>query len=277
MKEWSKDQEQYTEREFQRVQKLKQDQREHRELKQDQIEPREEVAVDPGSREEHYQRALKLLRGITVANRDQTQEELMKLQISAVEDAHSSIQAEKTRAREEEERRVRALQKEEEEEIQQAKQAREFRKRALELKRADLIAARDREIEEEMAEARAERKEKQDTLWKEIKQLEEEMKPLEAKQRAIRYKHDPYRGYPLKSYEVKPHEERVKKKLEQDPEFQELSQKIRPLSMRAGTLRQESDTIDKVLGCRYKATKAKITEKYRVALEEVGLALARLC
>jgi lipid A disaccharide synthetase len=96
------------EKEFQRVQELKREQKESRkevavdpdsskpQPKAHQEEPREEVAVDPGSREEHYERALKLLREITEENREQTQKEIMKLQIEAVQHAQKAILAERS-------------------------------------------------------------------------------------------------------------------------------------------------------------------------------------
>jgi hypothetical protein len=146
MKEWSKDQEEYTEREFQRVQKLKQDQK----------EPREEVAVDPGSREEHYERALKLLREITVENRNKTQEEIMKLQMDAVSDAHRTILAEQTSEIEREEREARAWQSREEEEIELAKKAGKYTERVQAIKRKAQATAIEQEINEELAAARAE-------------------------------------------------------------------------------------------------------------------------
>jgi hypothetical protein len=278
--EWSKDQDEYMEREFQRVEERKRELRESRkevavdpdpikpQQEAHQEEPREEEAVDPGSREEHYQRARKLLEEITEENRDETKAEIMKLQMEAVEDAQKDILAERAKAawerslelgrREIAERPVRER---EEAEKKEWLELCAIRGKAHEIKRDAIEQSIQRDIHNEMYEAEAEHAELSKEEWAEINELRRKQEAFNAENRITEVKAGKFeRMSTRRSQEA--HDKYVEEKLAKCPLYQENRRMVAELQVRIRELMDSCDTRKKALGHRRKAITAGVREKY---------------
>jgi hypothetical protein len=277
--EWSKDQDEYMEKEFQRVQERIQVQKESRkevavdpdpnmpQQEAHQEEPREEVAVDPGSREEHYERAQKLLREITEENRDETKKEIMKLQIEAVEDAQKDILAERARKqwewslelgrRDLAERPARERAAAEKQALMEAS---EHLRKAMAIKKEVIEERIQQDIDNELAEARAEHEELRKKGWAEIHELEAKQKPFRDENFRIEHSFGPYHATTRRGAEN--HRLYVEGRLADNPKYQENRRKIAELEVRIRELKESCDTRQKALFHRTKAFTAKIRGKY---------------
>jgi hypothetical protein len=261
------------EREFQRVEERKRELRESRKevavdpdpimARQEahQKETREEEAVDPGSKEEHYQRARKLLSEITEENRDETKAEIMKLQIESVEEAQKDILAARAHEARESKARERA-------EWAERERLEEERRKLLrqEQKTARIRAKEEeqkiqQEVEKELAGAILQHEEFRDQVLDEIHELEMQQKVLKDENFKTEVKVGKFDHFSSRRAE-EISRQRVTETLAKCTYYQENRRKEAELSLRIKELKISVDNSQRALNQRRKKVADNIREGF---------------